>query len=66
MSWDEDSDDTNPCPHCGEAVYEDAERCPRCEQYLSREDAPSRQPGWFVACAVVCLLIAVWWVWRGQ
>jgi predicted nucleic acid-binding Zn ribbon protein len=63
MSWD---DDTTPCPHCGAAVYEDAERCPHCEQYLSEEDAPARKPTWFVACAIVCLILAVWWVVRGM
>jgi hypothetical protein len=34
MSWDDDGADTTPCPHCGEEVYENAERCPHCERYL--------------------------------
>ena len=33
MSWDEPTE-TTPCPHCGEDVYENAERCPHCEHYL--------------------------------
>ena len=37
----DDDAETVPCPHCGAEVYEDAERCPRCERYLSAEDRPS-------------------------
>ena len=66
MSWDDDQDDTTPCPHCGAAIYEDAERCPHCEQYVSAEDDPSRKPTWFVVCALVCLVVAVLWIWRGM
>ena len=40
--WPDDWDDepTMPCPHCRREILEDAERCPYCERYLSREDAP--------------------------
>ena len=34
--------DTVPCPYCRAPIHEDAERCPKCENYISREDAPSR------------------------
>src|SRR5262249_13446496 len=56
------SDDTVPCPYCGRPVYEDAERCPYCENYISSEDAPSRRPWWIVAVAMVCLAVVVGWV----
>ena len=26
----DDSDETMPCPYCGDPVYDDAERCPGC------------------------------------
>lgn len=58
---DEDDDGTVPCPYCGAAVYEDAERCPHCENYISREDAPSRVPLWVKLTALVCLVAAVLW-----
>jgi hypothetical protein len=60
---DDDSEDdgTVPCPYCGAALYEDAERCPRCENYVSREDAPSRVPLWVKVTALVCLVVAVLW-----
>ena len=58
---DEDDDQTIPCPHCGVPVYEDAERCPSCEHYLSREDRPWSRPAWLVAGVVVCIAIVLWW-----
>jgi uncharacterized paraquat-inducible protein A len=59
---DNDEDDTDPCPYCGAAVYHDTVRCPRCGNYLSREDAPSRQPWWIVVTAIVCLLVVLGWI----
>lgn len=58
---DDDDDETVPCPHCREPVYEDAERCPHCGKYLSREDAPWSKPAWLVAGVAVCLAIVLWW-----
>jgi predicted nucleic acid-binding Zn ribbon protein len=59
---DGDDDDTVECPYCGAAIYEDAVRCPRCENYLSREDAPSRKPLWIVVTAVICLFVVIAWI----
>jgi hypothetical protein len=60
---DDANDDTEPCPYCGVAVYEDAERCPHCENYLSREDAPpTRRPLWIVVGVVICLAIVLKWI----
>ena len=61
---DEDDDQTIPCPHCREPVYEDAERCPRCGRYLSREDLPWRRPVWLVAGVIACLAIVAYWTLR--
>lgn len=66
--WDDDWDDepTVPCPHCRREIIEDAERCPYCEQYLSKEDAPrERKPWWVIIGVIVCLYVVyrwnVWW-----
>lgn len=61
---DEDDDPpTVPCPYCRAELAEDAVRCPRCENYISREDRPAERRGWFfwvmMAAAVGC---AAWWL----
>jgi predicted nucleic acid-binding Zn ribbon protein len=63
----EEEDTTLPCPVCGEAIYDDAERCPACGHYLSREDSqPANKPLWIVFGALLCLLIVILWaVWGG-
>jgi len=30
-----DESETLPCPVCGEEIFEDAERCPYCGQYVT-------------------------------
>ena len=64
-AWEDDGDDedpTMPCPHCRASVYDDAERCPHCGVYLSREHAPARKPWWVVAGVVACLAMVTWWI----
>lgn len=68
MSWDDDEDRDEeggddggvlaPCPHCGEEIYDDAERCPKCGMYLSAEDAPGAGwPLWMKVGAVLAILV---------
>jgi hypothetical protein len=57
-----DSDDLAECPYCREPIYDDAERCPHCEHYLSREDAPRHTPVWILVCGVLALGAALSWV----
>ena len=65
-SDDDDDDDTIPCPHCEKEIYDGAEQCPYCGQYISEEDAPrDRRPGWIILGASICLAIVIMWVWRG-
>ncbi len=62
----DDDDPTVACPHCGEEVYDDAEQCPACGRYLSREDAPAAaRPWWIVIGVAVCLVIVVAWALAG-
>ena len=62
----EDSDDgepTVPCPYCRAEILEDSPRCPVCERYLSEEDhAAPRKPAWVILTALICLGIAIWWI----
>lgn len=56
--WPDDNDDegfgdgaeTVPCPECGADIYEDAECCPLCGEYLvQRHDVwAGRSPWWLV------------------
>jgi len=69
MRWEddefdsEDGNDTIPCPYCQEPIHEDSQRCPHCENYISREDAPpARKPPWIVLGLLVCLLIVILWI----
>lgn len=56
---------TVDCPHCGREVLEESPRCPHCENYLSREDAPPQPRSWFWGVMMVlALLAAFWWVLR--
>jgi hypothetical protein len=60
---DSDEDVTVPCPYCRRPVPEDAPRCPHCENYISREDAPpSRKPWWIVLGALLCLYAVYRWI----
>jgi hypothetical protein len=59
---DDDRDATIPCPHCGAEIYDDAEQCPACGEYLSDEDAPAaRRPWWILIGVAICLAIVVAW-----
>ena len=61
---DDDGDDTVPCPHCRKPVYEDAELCPHCGNYLSREDSPGRPPVWLLVGVLACLAVVLMWILR--
>jgi hypothetical protein len=63
----DDDDTTIPCPHCGAEIYDDAERCPECGEYLSHENAPttSNKPWWIVIGVLFCLAIVILWAIAG-
>ncbi len=52
-----------PCPHCRAEIDEEAEQCPKCGMYLSREDAPreGKSITWIVLM-VLAFLAALSWV----
>jgi aspartate carbamoyltransferase regulatory subunit len=63
LSFDDDDEQTIPCPYCKREVHEDAPRCPYCEQYISEEDAPrSRKPWWMILGLLLCLYAIYRWV----
>lgn len=60
-NWDDD--ELVDCPHCGQEIYEDAERCPHCEMYVTDFDSPTTsRPKWVVATAVLLLLVMAYFL----
>jgi flagellin-like protein len=41
LDYDQDDTDLASCPHCGQEVYDDADRCPECGQNI----VGGRDPG---------------------
>ncbi|MGL6095987.1 MAG: hypothetical protein ACRC7O_09360 [Fimbriiglobus sp.] len=53
---DGDEPATVPCPYCRTAVPEDAQFCGKCENFISREDAPpDGKPAWVWVCLILTL-----------
>ncbi len=65
VDGDDDGESTIPCPYCGCEVHADSPRCPSCENYLSREDAPPKptdKPWWVLLGAGLGLLVFLSWL----
>jgi hypothetical protein len=60
---DDDEEETVPCPYCRRPILEDSPRCPHCESYISREDAPpGHKPLWFLVGAAAVLVVVYIWI----
>ena len=55
---DDDDSPVVPCPECGADVYEDAERCPRCGQYITPRTAGGGKT-WLWAILIALLVAAL-------
>jgi hypothetical protein len=66
--WNDDEDDRNgdaviPCPHCGRSIYEESQRCPYCENYISEEDTiPARKPWWIIVGVSLVFYVVYRWI----
>ncbi|QDT16337.1 zinc ribbon domain-containing protein [Alienimonas californiensis] len=76
MPWDDDPDDSGedfepyddgageelPCPSCGEPVYEEADVCPSCGDYITpgRRPAGANVPRWMFVLGVIGVLGTIW------
>ena len=62
---DDDEDNTIDCPYCRASVYADTPRCPKCGNYISREDSqPARKPWWILLGAAAALFAVYQWIIR--
>jgi hypothetical protein len=59
---DDESTDTARCPHCGAEVYEDADKCPVCGEWILRAGvSPARlRPWWWIALALAAAGLLLW------
>lgn len=56
----DDAAETLPCPHCGTEIYEEAEQCPVCGNYVTFGTSIwSGRPIWWIALALVGLVATV-------
>ena len=53
---DDDAPEMLPCPFCGKPVYESADVCPHCRNFVSFEGHSGRRPWWAIAAAVALLV----------
>ena len=61
--WDEGEDESDvvPCPECGAEVYEDAEQCPACGQYIVHGTSPWRgRPRWWILLGLAGIAAVLW------
>ena len=52
--WEEETTDNVTCPVCGADVYEDADQCPSCGEYILPDTCIwSGRPLWWIALGVL-------------
>ena len=60
---DDDDASTYPCPACGRQIYEEADACPYCGEYLNFGGTLGfKYPWWVYAGAVLALASMLGWV----
>ena len=59
-----DDESTIPCPHCGTDVFDDAEQCPSCGEWLVGDRRPTTgRTGWFFLLGLVlAALVLLSWI----
>jgi uncharacterized protein (DUF983 family) len=49
-----------PCPSCGEPIYEEADACPYCGEYVTHSTSVlAGKPLWFVALAILGIIAVI-------
>ncbi len=68
-NFDDDSADAeadeSPCPACGRSIYDDAEKCPYCGEWITPPGAAeTRSRSWFWPILVVFLVVVILMAWH--
>ncbi len=60
--YDDDGPPTVSCPYCKADMFEDADCCPACGTYLSREDAPPAKNSvpWWILIMLALAAVVMW------
>jgi len=60
---DDEEDSSDECPHCGRAVYHDAERCPHCGEYITQSVGSDPKVKWIAIALLIAMgLGIIWWL----
>lgn len=58
--YEDDSDATDDlieCPHCGAAIFDESEACPRCGEYITLSSHPfAGRPWWWLALGALGMI----------
>lgn len=64
LTDDDDAADTVACPHCRRPIWEEAEQCPHCAEYVVSRAGGATRWTWLVA-GVLLAVAATWILARG-
>jgi hypothetical protein len=57
---DDESAELRDCPACGKAIYEEAEQCPYCGEYVTHSTSPlAGRSWWFVVLGVLGIIATI-------
>jgi hypothetical protein len=59
---DDDSDEAEvvACPNCGAEIYEDAEQCPACGEWVTHSTHPlAGRAWWFVGLGLIGVVVTI-------
>jgi hypothetical protein len=58
---DDESAELMVCPHCRSEIYEDSQRCPKCDNYITPSISPwNNKPFVWRLFMVTIVLVLVW------
>jgi len=58
---DDEESRTKPCPMCGMDVYEDAEKCPLCGEFFTRQPGTAwrGKPMWWIVLGLLGIIAVI-------